>query len=196
MTTRKEAKDFEAAVEGNGAGKREGAAAMSSQTAKRKRTASSKKDNKLEKKIAQLEKEREELKELLLRKAAEFDNFKKRTESEYGRLVANANFELVGDLLPIIDDLERSVASAREAQDFRGLLAGVELITGNFISAFGKRGVAPIRAIGEAFDPEKHEALMQVESDKYPSGIVADEHLKGYIMNGRVLRHSQVLVSK
>lgn len=196
MTTRKEAKDFEAAVEGNGAGKREGTAAMSSQTAKRKRAASSKKENKLEKKIAQLATEREELKELLLRKAAEFDNFKKRTESEYGRLVANANSELVTDLLPIIDDLERSVASAREAQDFRGLLAGVELITGNFISAFGKRGVAPIRAIGEAFDPEKHEALMQVESDKYPSGIVADEHLKGYIMNGRVLRHSQVLVSK
>ncbi|MFQ5649205.1 MAG: nucleotide exchange factor GrpE [bacterium] len=162
----------------------------------KRRAPQSAKMKKLQQQILQLQQERDELKDRLLRKAAEFDNFKKRTENQNVQLAATANADLIAQLLPVIDDLERSIASAGENEDFKGLLAGVELISRNFCKVLEKRGVKRIVAVGEAFDPEKHDALMQVDSDEHPPGIVVDEHLKGYEFNGRVLRHSQVLVSK
>jgi len=168
----------------------------SNQNGGKKKSTTNSKINELEKKISALEKERDELKDMALRKAAEFDNFKRRSENEQIQLIANANADLITEMLPIIDDLQRSIQAAREKEDFQGLFNGVELITKNFIKVLEKRGVEPIKSIGEEFDPEQHDALMQVESDKHPSGVVVDEHLKGYIMNGKVLRHSQVLVSK
>lgn len=162
----------------------------------KKKASASSRLNKLQNKVKELEKERDELKDHLLRKAAEFENYKRRTENEYSQLLINANAELFTELLPVFDDLERSISSAKDTKDFDGLLVGVELIWKNFSKLFEKYGVKPIVAIGEEFDPEIHEALLQVESDEYPSGTIVDEHLKGYVMNGRVLRHSQVLVSK
>lgn len=155
-----------------------------------------KKLEQLEKQYAALENEKDELQERLLRKAAEFDNYKKRTENEFSQLIINANAELIRDLLPIFDDLERSVAAHQQGVDSENLKQGVELIYKNFLKVLEKYNVKPIEAVGQEFDPEKHDALMQIESEKYPSGTVVDEHLKGYMMNDRVLRHSQVLVSK
>lgn len=160
-----------------------------------KKTSSSKSES-LKKKLEEVEREKDELQERMLRKAAEFDNYKKRTENEFAQVMANANAGLIADLLPVLDDFERFLSSGHESDDVKSLVNGMELIYKNLVKVLEKRGVEPIRAIGQEFDPEKHEALMQVESEEHPSNTVVDEHLKGYMMNDRVLRHSQVLVSK
>ncbi|MCG8607645.1 nucleotide exchange factor GrpE, partial [bacterium] len=87
-------------------------------------------------------------------------------------------------------------SSVGESAGRDGAWAGVELIYKNFAKVLENQGVKPIDAVGQQFDPEKHAALMQVESEEYPSGTVVEEHTKGYLINDRVLRHSQVLVSK
>lgn len=160
------------------------------------KTTSAVKLNKLKKKLQESDNEINSLKDQLLRKAAEFENYKKRRETEYIQLLRNANAELITEILPVLDDLERSIKASKETQDFQGLFKGVELIYKNLVKILENRGVKPIEAIGHAFDPERHDALMQVENEEHPSGVVVEEHLKGYVMNDRVLRHSQVLVSK
>lgn len=137
-----------------------------------------------------------ELKDQLLRKAADFDNYKKRRESEFGQLIASANADLIASILPVLDDLERSLKIDPNTADFKNFFEGVELIYKNLGRILENQGVKVIPAVGQPFDPEKHSALLQVESKDFPSGTVVQEHLKGYVMNDRVLRHSQVLVSK
>jgi len=101
-------------------------------TAKRRKGVSSIRLKKLEANLAEVEKERDELKDFLLRKAAEFDNFKKRTENEQIQLIANANADLITELLPVLDDLERSLNAADKNKKFEVLLAGVQLIFKKF----------------------------------------------------------------
>ncbi len=153
---------------------------------------------KLKKKVEALETENKELNDRFLRKVAEFDNYKRRTETEYSNLIKSASADLITDLLPILDDLERSLASIEDkdkADTFEHFHEGVELIYKNLSKVLEKKGVKPIEAVGQKFDPERHDALMQIESDK-PADTIIDEHLKGYEMHDKVLRHSQVLVSK
>jgi molecular chaperone GrpE len=163
---------------------------------KAKKTAATSTIKSIKKKLEEVKEENDKLKDQLLRKAAEFDNYKKRTEKDFIQLVANANAELITELLPIVDDLERFIRSTQETDNFEGLHKGIELIYKNLMKILENRGVKPIEAVGKEFDPEKHEALMQVDSNEHPSGTVVEEHLKGYVMNDRVLRHSQVIVSK
>ncbi len=137
-----------------------------------------------------------ELKDQLLRKAAEFENYKKRREGELGQLISNANADLIASILPVIDDLERSLKFDLDAGDSKTFFQGVELIHKNLSKILENQGVKLIQAVGQPFDPESHAALLQVENKDFPSGTVVQEHLKGYTMNDRVLRHSQVLVSK
>lgn len=167
-----------------------------SSRSKTKKSVSSPKYKNLSKRLEESQSECNKLKEQLLRKAAEFDNYKKRTEKEFIQLITNANAELLTELLPIIDDLERYIQSTQETEDLNTLHKGVQLIHKNLIKVLEKRGVKPIEAIGKRFDPELHDALMQVDSNDHPSGIIVEEYLKGYAMNDRVLRHSQVVVSK
>lgn len=162
---------------------------------KKKSTPSSKYKN-LKSQLEKAQAECSELKDQLLRKAAEFENYKKRTEKDYAQFIVNANAELITELLPIVDDLERSLQSTNNSDDYESLHKGVELIYKNLMKLLERKGVKPIEAVGESFDPEKHDALLQVDSNDHPSGTVVEEHLKGYIMNDRVLRHSQVIVSK
>jgi len=152
---------------------------------------------KMKKKIEVLETEKNELNDRFLRKVAEFDNYKKRTETEYSQLIKNASADLIIDLLPVLDNLERSLSSADtdKADNFEHFHEGVELIYKDVSKVLEKRGVKPIEAVGQTFDPERHDALMQVASDQ-PSDTIIEEHLKGYELHDRVLRHSQVLVSK
>lgn len=150
----------------------------------------------LKQKLHEAEQKIAELQDQLLRTAAEFDNYKKRRESELGSFIANANADLIANILPVLDDLERSLKIDPASGDLNSFFQGVELIYKNLIRILENQGVKPIAAVGQPFDPEKHAALMQVESKDYPSGTVVEEHVKGYTMNGRVLRHSQVLVSK
>jgi molecular chaperone GrpE len=147
--------------------------------------------------IKQLKKEKEQLREQLLRKLAEFDNYRKRTERDFIDRIQNANEKLISELLPVLDDMERSLEHAhQQSNDINSLIEGSDLIYKKFLALLEKEGLQLIPSIGEEFNPEKHDALMQTESDKFESGKIIDEHLKGYALNGKVIRHSQVIVAK
>lgn len=161
-----------------------------------KKTVSRKKTSKGSNEVKKLKEENALLKDQLLRKVAEFDNYKKRTERDFYDRVQNANERLIGSLLPVLDDFERSLAHASDANNTESLLEGVELVYKKMYSLLEKEGLKPLDAIGHDFDPDKHDALMQVESKDHDSGTIVDEHLKGYQLNDKVLRHSQVIVAK
>jgi len=151
---------------------------------------------KLREKLGTLEQENAALSDRLLRTAAEFDNYRKRTEAEMANLREAASAELIKDLLPVFDDFERSLGAVSDSEKGGSLYEGVQLIYKNLVKVLERRGVEVIEAVGQPFDPERHEALMQVETSDFPPGMVVEEHRKGYVMNDRVLRHSQVLVNK
>jgi len=139
--------------------------------------------------------EKNDLKDKLLRTAAEFDNFRKRTNNEKPEWMDQARADLITAILPVLDDLQRFMA-ADENKDYEVLHAGVEMITKNFQKILGDYGLKEMEAVGQPFDPEKHDALLQMEvQDKEPD-IVVEQHIKGYEFKDKVLRHAQVIVSK
>ncbi len=150
------------------------------------------------KQVENLAEKLEEVKDKLLRKAAEFDNFRKRTAKEKTENFSLGICEAVEKLLPVLDNLDRAIGSAEANDDKDGLLDGIIMVRKQFIDSLNDIGVSEIAAVGEEFNPEKHNAVMMEESDK-PSGTVTDEFAKGYIyQNGdieRVVRHSMVKVS-
>lgn len=160
------------------------------------KTSRKKRVSKTARELDKLKAENASLQEQLLRKVAEFDNYKKRTDRETLMLIQNANERLILQLLPVIDDFERSMAHAQQAKDVKSLAAGFELIVKKLITTLEKQGLKKMEVVGEEFDPEKHEALMQMEKEGTESGVIIDEHLKGYLLNDKVLRHAQVLVAK
>ncbi len=148
-----------------------------------------------ESKIEALEKELEEQKDKLLRLAAEFDNYKKRTAREYANLIESANLDLIRSLLDILDNFRRALASAKDA-DAEAIFKGMEMIYNQFDSLLKERGLEEIEAEGQPFDPELHEAVMTTPTDEVPEDYVASEMQKGYRIKGRVVRHSKVAVAK
>lgn len=132
----------------------------------------------------------------LLRQAAELENFKKRTLRDREESVRFANEALVKDLLPIIDNLERAVAHAQGGGNGKPLVEGVEMVLKGLLDVLNKYGVTPIEAVGQAFDPVKHEAMAQVESVEHQPNTVIQEYHKGYLFNGRLLRPALVTVAK
>jgi molecular chaperone GrpE len=161
----------------------------------RKKT-SSKKPNKHLSEIKKLKEEKEQLKDQLLRKVAEFDNYKKRTERDFFDRVQNANERLITELLPVLDDMERALDHAEKSKEVDSLLEGTNLIQKKLKDLLEKQGLEILSAKGEEFDPDKHDALMQLEKENVESGTIIEEHLKGYTLNGKVIRHSQVIVAK
>jgi len=139
--------------------------------------------------------ENEKLKDQLLRTMAEFDNYKRRTENEFIENIQSAGKEIIEELIPVIDDFQRSLQHA-DPKNGDTLLEGLNLIYKNLMKVLTKRGLKEIDAVGKEFNPDEHDALMQVESDKYESGFVVEEHSKGYKLNDKVIRHTQVLVAK
>jgi molecular chaperone GrpE len=130
-----------------------------------------------------------------LRLAAEFENYKRlaqRDQREYARF---ANENLLKDLLPIGDNLERALNSAKASPDKRGLIQGVELTRKQFIETLEKYGVKRISSIGERFDPSRHEAVARVDSRNTPETTVLEEHQPGYLLHERILRPSMVTVA-
>jgi len=144
----------------------------------------------------ELQQQYDELNGKYLRLAAEFDNYKKRTERDVARRMQFASEELVRDILPILDDLERAMDSTKKESSFEKLRDGVELVYNNFVNILKRRGVQPIESVGESFDPEYHEAMMVQDTEKYDSDIVIQEFEKGYKIGDSVLRHAKVVVSK
>jgi molecular chaperone GrpE len=161
-----------------------------------KKKTSSRKPNKHLVEIKKLKEDNEQLKDQLLRKSAEFDNYKKRTEREFFDRVQNANERLISELLPILDDMDRALEHTEKSQEINSLLEGTSLIQKKLKDLLEKQGLEPLPAVGEDFDPEKHDALMQLEKEDAESGTIIEEHLKGYTLNGKVIRHSQVIVAK
>lgn len=151
---------------------------------------------KLQEELKKTNQEKDNLKDQLLRKMAEFDNYKRRTEKEIIDNIQSASKELIEDLLPAIDDFERSINHAESEKEKSPLLEGVKLVYKNVMKALTQRGLSELEALGKEFNPDEHDALLQVDSDKYESGYVVEVHLKGYKMNDKVIRHAQVVVSK
>lgn len=148
-----------------------------------------------EEKIASLEKQLNEFKELALRKAAEFENYKRRTENDQLNLIKYAAESLIIKLLPTIDDLERSLTHMSEETDVQKIKEGIQLIYNKFLKTLEDQGVKKIEAVGKPFNVEFHEALMQKPDDSVPPHTVLDELETGYMYKDRVIRHSKVVVS-
>jgi len=134
--------------------------------------------------------------ERYVRQVAELDNFKKRAAREREENVRYANENLVKDLLPVIDNLERAIAHGSNGDNGKPLVEGIDMVLKGFLDTLSKHGVHPVAAVGLAFDPAQHEALAQVESTEHQPNIVIEQHQKGYLMRDRLLRPALVTVSK
>jgi len=132
----------------------------------------------------------------LRRLKAEFENYKKRMIKERGQLINWAVEDLIKEFLPVLDDLERAIDSAKSSQDFSSLLQGIQMIYNYFKGLLEKKGLQEIPAEGKEFNPHVHEAIMRIESDEHPDNIVVEEMRKGYKFKDRVLRPSMVKVNK
>ena len=146
----------------------------------------------------QLEKAKEEIAELndrLLRKIAEFDNYRKRTLKEKTELILNGGEKIITAILPVLDDMERALKNMQDAEDVKALAEGVELIFKKFLDILEKQGVKPIEATGADFDVDLHEAIAQLPApEESLKGKVLDSTKTGYTLNEKVIRHSQVVV--
>lgn len=149
----------------------------------------------LKKKVEELEKEANDWKDKFLRKAAEFENYKKRTENDQLNLLNYAAESFIKKILPIVDDFERSLEHINDSNDFEKLKEGIQLIYNKLIKVLEEQGVKKIEAVGQPFDVEFHEALMQKPDNTVPPHTVLEELEKGYLYKDKVIRHSKVIVS-
>ena len=131
-----------------------------------------------------------------LRLAAEFDNYKRRVQRDQQDTIRFANEKLFKDLLPTLDNLERALQSGREQGRIEGLMEGVDLTYKHFLDTLQKMGIKQVSSVGEVFDPAKHQAVGQVESDTIPENVIVDEYQKGYFVHDRILRPAMVTVAK
>jgi len=141
--------------------------------------------------IERLESELDELRDIHLRKLAEFDNFRKRTERERVEIKRHANEELVRELLPVLDNFERALEHRSES-DVGAFHEGVEMIAKQLWNTLERQGLEIIDPMGERFSPEYHEAVHQVDDESMEPGTVASVLAKGYICNGRLVRPAMV----
>ncbi|AEJ20837.1 nucleotide exchange factor GrpE [Gracilinema caldarium] len=149
----------------------------------------------LEAKIIALEAELSELKDQYLRKAAEFENFRKRMQREKQEAIEFANQSLLLDLIPVIDDFERAIKSSEAARDYEALHEGISMIEKRLVSQLEtKWGLVRFESAGEPFDPNKHEALMMEQSETVQEPIVGEDLLKGYKLKDRIIRTAKVKV--
>lgn len=137
-----------------------------------------------------------ELRDQMLRIAADFDNFRKRTQKEKSELVRYGNETLLRDLIPVIDNFERAVEHARKAKDVDSIAQGIELILSQLNATLGRAGLVTQSAKGAAFDPMVHEAVSHVEVPGSVPGTVVEEHQKAYFLHDRLVRPALVTVSK
>lgn len=143
--------------------------------------------------LVALRAERDTLQDQLLRARAEFDNYRRRVARENEQLRTTAAQALMRDLLPIVDNMERALSHVEDKTD--GLALGVEMVMKQLTSVLSARGLEPIAAKGEPFDPHVHEALTHQPSVEYPADTVMEEFQRGYRLGDLVLRPTQVVVS-
>jgi len=150
----------------------------------------------LRQQLAAKELEAKENYDRYLRQVAELENFRKRMAREQAEAIRYANEKLMRDLLPTLDNLERAVEHAKAAGNGKPLLEGIEMVLRGLLEALSSHGLTQHSALGEVFDPGKHEAMAQVEApDRAPNTIVGEHH-KGYYLFDRLLRPALVSVAK
>ncbi len=135
-----------------------------------------------------------DLNDKLKRQMAEFDNFRKRTEREKSQMYEIGAKSVVEKILPVVDNFERGLAAVPEEEKENGFVEGMDKIYRQLMTELESIGVKPIEAVGQEFNPDFHNAVMQVESEEFESGIVAQELQKGYMYRDSVVRHSMVAV--
>jgi len=144
----------------------------------------------------ELQRERDEFKDLLLRKSAEFDNFRRRTERERQSQADAAAADLLTELLPLVDDLERALQAESGSEGAEAYRRGVELIHRQLSELLRKRGVRPVEALGADFDPNFHQAVAHEPASGHREGEIVEEYRRGYMLGDRLLRPSMVKVAK
>lgn len=131
--------------------------------------------------------------ELAQRVKAEFDNYRKRVSKEKEQLYVDVKGDIISELLPVIDNMERAVST--EAADADSVLEGVRMVLKQFMDILSKQGLEEIQALGNQFDPAYHNAVMHIEDESYDSNTVAEVFQKGYKLKDKVVRHSMVKVA-
>lgn len=174
---------------GETAGEEETSEEMSKESKREK-----KKKEKSEKKQEALKEKIEELEDRVKRQMAEFDNFRKRSEKEKTMMFETGARSVIEKILPVVDNFERGLASVPEEEKENGFAQGMEMIYKQLMTELEKMEVKPIPAVGEEFNPDFHNAVMQVESEEYETGVIAQELQKGYTYRDSVVRHSMVAV--
>jgi len=152
-------------------------------------------DAKLKEKLAQKEKEATANYDNYLRAVADLDNYKKRAIREKTDIIKYGKEDVIKDILPFVDSLDRASEHA-DISDVQAFKEGIKLIQEQLLSCLKKHGVEKIDSVGLDFDPNFHEAMMQVESEEHEENKVVNEVQKGYLLNGRLLRPSKVCICK
>lgn len=153
----------------------------------KKKSLFDKKDNKLQEKV-------DELEDRVKRQMAEFENFRKRTDKEKSAMFETGAKSVIEKILPVADNFERGLAALSEEEAKQPFAEGMSMVYKQLMTELEKLEVKPIEAVGCEFDPNLHNAVMQVESEEYETGIIAQELLKGYTYRDTVVRHSMVAV--
>jgi molecular chaperone GrpE len=151
---------------------------------------------KLREQLEAIEKELKSNYDRMLRQAAELENFKKRTTRERDDAIRFANEVFIRDLLPVVDNLERAVAHAKGRGNGKPLVDGVEMVLKGLLDILTKHGVLQVSALGQPFDPGKHEGMAHVESNEHAPNTVVEEHHKAYLYHDRLIRPALVTIAK
>ncbi len=153
-----------------------------------------KKQAKQDKKTEAMKEQIEQLEDKVKRQLAEFENFRNRTEREKQAMFETGARSVIEKILPVVDNFERGFATVNPDDKNDAFVEGMNMVYKQLMTELDNLGVKPIEAVGKEFDPALHNAVMQVESDEYESGIVAQELQKGYTYRDTVVRHSMVSV--
>lgn len=154
-----------------------------------------KKEQTPEERIAALEKENADLKDQLLRRAADFDNYRKRMMKEKQDTYDYANAGLLGDLLDSLDNFDRTIDAAKDAKDAKSIADGIKMINKNLVKMLeDKYGLTGYGKEGDEFNPDEHEAIGRMEDEKAKKETLAQVYLKGYKLKDKVIRHAKVMV--
>ena len=143
-----------------------------------------------------LREERDKLRDQLLRTAADYDNFRKRTRKDLEESERRGREETVRELLPVFDNLERAMNAAATAKDVESIVEGVRMVTKLFEDHIARLGVTRVATVGQRFDPSMHEAIQQKETDEVPPGTVLTEIVPGYRLGDRLVRPAMVVVAR
>jgi molecular chaperone GrpE len=146
--------------------------------------------------IAQLTQERDKFKDQLLRSLADLDNFRKRAAREREEFVRKAREDFLREMLPVFDNLDRALHYVNAGSDAKSIGQGIEMVLRMFDDTLSRLGGKRIKPVGQAFDPNQHEAIAQIESAEHPVGVVVREEQAGYMLQDRLVRPALVAVSR